>query len=248
MPFDTTTLDAPFTALAGFDWGADAAPLALIDAAVVAAHGDAALTSDLERRLGTIVSGASSRGAREFACRKLSMIGTKAAVPVLAARLGDVDDSHMARFALERIPAPEAAAALRQAMGSLRGDLRIGIISSLGGRRDAASVAPLAELLTGDATTAAAAAAALGRIATAEADAALAAVTPAPGPVAAAVIDARLACADALLAAGDRSAARAIYEAVAAMVGPSPTTHRDRAVRVAARSGVLDCLDDTASR
>ena len=37
MPFDTTTLDSPFTALAAFDWGADAAPLGVIDAAVVAA-------------------------------------------------------------------------------------------------------------------------------------------------------------------------------------------------------------------
>ena len=44
MPFDTTTLDSPFAALAAFDWGADAAPLGVIDAAVVAAHGDAALT------------------------------------------------------------------------------------------------------------------------------------------------------------------------------------------------------------
>ena len=63
MPFDTTTLDGPFTALAAFDWGGDAAPLGVIDAAVVAAHGDAALTANLEKRLGSIISGASSRAA-----------------------------------------------------------------------------------------------------------------------------------------------------------------------------------------
>jgi hypothetical protein len=248
MPFDTTTLDAPFEALAGFDWGNDAAPLAVIDAAVVTAHGDPALVADLEKRLAAVVAGTSSRAAKEYACRKLSMIGTKASVPVLVSRLGDADDSHMARFALERIPVPEAAAGLREALGSLRGDLRIGMISSLANRRDAASVGPLAAVLGADAKTAAAAAAALGRIASTEAAAALAAATPQPGPVAEAVIDARLACADALFAGGDRAAARAIYESVAAAVGAAPKTHRERAVRVAAKSGLLACLDDTAAR
>jgi HEAT repeat protein len=174
------------------------------------------------------------------------VIGTKASVPVLAARLADTDDSHMARFALERIPAPEAGDALRQALGTVRGDLVIGMISSLANRRDEASVAPLAPLVRGEsASVATAAAAALGRIATPAAAAALAAATATSGPVAAAVTDARLACADALMAAGDRAAAKAIYEAVAAAVGDAPQTHRDRAVRIAARSGVLACLDDT---
>ena len=248
MPFDTTTLDSPFTALAAFDWGGDAAPLGVIDAAVVAAHGDAALTANLEKRLGSIISGASSRAAKDYACRKLSMIGTAASVPALAPLLTDPDESHMARFALERIPAPAAADALRQALGKVRGDLVVGMISSLANRRDTASVKPLAALLAGDAKIAAAAASALGRIATAEAAATLAAAKVQPGPVADAVVDARLACADALLAAGDRGAARAIYEAVAAGVGDAPTTRRGRALRMAARSGILAALDDTVGQ
>ncbi len=247
MPFDTTTLDGPFTALAAFEWGGDAAPLGVIDAAVVAAHGDAALTADLEKRLGSVISGATSRAAKDYACRKLSMIGTAASVPVLVPLLADRDESHMARFALERIPAPAAADALRQALGTVRGDLVIGMISSLANRRDAASVKPLAALLGGDATTAAAAASALGRIATADAAAALAAAKIQPGPVADAVIDGRLACADAFLAAGNRGSAQAIYESIAARIGDTPTTHRDRVVRIAAQSGILACLDDTVA-
>lgn len=247
MPFDTTTLDGPFTALAAFDWGGDAAPLGVIDAAVVAAHGDAALTANLEKRLGSIISGASSRAAKDYACRKLSMIGTAASVPALAPLLTDPDESHMARFALERIPAPAAADALRQALGKVRGDLVVGMISSLANRRDTASVKPLTALLDGDAKLAAAAAAALGRIATPDAAAALAVANPQAGPVADAVIDARLACADAFLAAGDREAARAIYQSIATAVGGAPQTHRARAVRVAATSGLLTCLDDTVA-
>jgi hypothetical protein len=72
MPFDTTTLDSPFTALAAFDWGGDAAPLGVIDAAVVAAHGDAALTANLEKRLSSIISGSVSLASRTCSSHRLS--------------------------------------------------------------------------------------------------------------------------------------------------------------------------------
>ena len=61
------------------------------------------------------------------------------------------------------------------------------------------------------------------------------------------MIDGRLACADAFLAAGNRGSARAIYESLAARIGDTPTTHRDRVVRIAAKSGILACLDDTVA-
>jgi len=157
MPFDLASLDAPFAALKAYDWGGDAAPFKAIDDAVVAAHGDAALRTDLEKRFAAILGAGSSRAAKEYACRKLMMIGTAASVPALAALLDDTDNSHMARFALERIPAPEAAQALRTALGTAQGSLQIGMIESLGGRGDAASVPALARLLAGDAPVAAAA-------------------------------------------------------------------------------------------
>ena len=49
----------------------------------------------------------------------------------LAALLPDEKLSHMARFALERIPAPEAAKALREALSKTQGEVKIGVISSL---------------------------------------------------------------------------------------------------------------------
>ena len=33
----------------------------------------------------------------------------------------------------------------------------------------------------------------------------------------------------------------------AARIGDTPTTHRDRVVRIAAKSGILACLDDTVA-
>lgn len=238
MAFDIATLDAPFTALKAFNWGSDANAFKPIDAAVIAAHGDATLRGELEKRFGQLLGDDSSRATKEYVCRKLAMIGTAASVPALAALLTSEDHSHMARFALERIAAPEAADALRTALGKVQGALKIGMISSLASRGDKASVSAIAGLLGGDATVAAAAAEALGTLRTPEAAAALAGAK-AEGGVAAAITDARLACAEAFLAKGDRAAAKAIYESVNAAVGAEPKTHRERAVRVAAKRGLL---------
>jgi hypothetical protein len=247
MAFDRSTLAAPFSALATYDWGDDAGAFATLDAAVVAAHGDAALRSDLETRFAALLGSATSRAAKEYVCRKLSLIGTAASVPALALLLADADNSHMARFALERIEVPAAADAIRGALAKVTGDLKIGMISSLASRRDTASVPLFAALLVGEPAIAVAAAGGLGRIATPEAAAALAAAK-ATGPVADAVTDARLVCADVLLAKGDRAAAKAIFESINTAVGDAPKTRRERAVRMAARSGLFAALDDTVGR
>jgi hypothetical protein len=242
MAFDPASLDAPFAALATFDWGGDAKPLAAIDAAVLAAHGDPPLTAELETRFAAVLGSSASPAAKQYVCRKLSLFGTAASVPALSGLLADKDESHMARFALERIAGPEATAALRAALGTVEGNLKVGMLSSLAARRDAASVPAIAALVKGDSSLAAAAAEALGLVATPEAAAALAA-SQAEGVAAERVVDARLACADALAKAGDKAAARAIYEAIGKAVGEAATTHRGRAVRMAAQRGLFTTLE-----
>ena len=51
----------------------------------------------------------------------------------------------------------------------------------------------------------------------------------------------------AFLAAGDRPAAKAIFEAIAAAVATAPHTHRERAIRMAAQSGLFAAVDDTVA-
>jgi HEAT repeat protein len=241
MPFDLASLDAPFAALGAYDWSGDAGPLKVIDDAVVAAHGDASLCTELEKRLAVILGGGTSRAAKEYACRKLMMIGTAASVPALAFLLGDADNSHMARFALERIPAAEAAGALRDALGTVPPGLQIGIIESLGARGDTASVPALAAILAGETQVAAAAATALGRIQAPEALAALSAADPLAGSaLGPAVVDARLSTAESLLAAGNRAEAQRIYQSLADAVHGKPGA---KAVELAAARGILACLD-----
>jgi HEAT repeat protein len=247
MAYDPASLDKPLDVLKVFDWGGDTSAFQPIDAAVVASHGDQAARADLEKRLSALLGAGTSRAAKEYVCRKLSMIGTAASVPSLAALLPEKEHSHMARYALERIPTPEAADALRKSLGSVTGDLKIGMISSLAGRGDAASVPMLAALLAGDSRTAVAAADALGRIHTPEAVQALNnAGSVTDKAAAAAIVDARLACAETLLRQGKRPEAMAIYKSLAdaAATGTTPTA---KAAKLAAARGILACLDTTTT-
>ena len=147
------------------------------------------------------------------ACRQLAAVGGPEATPVLAGLLADPKLSHMARYALEPNPDPAAGKALREALATLKGELLIGVVHSVGMRRDAEAVGALARLLEGtDTQVAAAAAGALGRIATPAAAEALAR----PGRTAAkalraAVADASLRAAQSLLRRGQRKQAAAIY-------------------------------------
>jgi hypothetical protein len=243
MAFDLASLDAPFASLKTYDWGADAGFFKTIDDAVIAAHADASLRRDIEKRFSALLGDGTSRAAKEYICRKLSMIGTASSVPALAALLPHKDHSHMARFALERIGGPEAADALRKAFASLDGDLKLGMMASLAARRDTASVPLFAPLLKADEKTAVAAAKALGMIQDAASSQALAsAAAAASGKAAAAITDARLACAEAMLAEGKRSEAMAVYRQLEASAAGKPG---EKAAAIAAKRGIVACLDTT---
>ena len=81
------------------------------------------------------------------ACCQLARVATKQSVPTLASLLGDEKLSHMARYAMETIPDPSVDDALRDALGKLTGRPLLGVIGSLGARRDAKAVDAIAKLL-----------------------------------------------------------------------------------------------------
>jgi HEAT repeat protein len=170
----------------------------------------------------------------------LTIVGSAAAVPVVAPLLTDEYHSHMARFVLERIAAPEAAQALRDALPKVSGKMKIGVIGSLGGRRDTAAVPALCALLNDEkAPIARAAAIALGDIGSAEAAKALQECQPAAAETKQAVIDAQLACAETLLAEAKTAVALGIYKSLAG-------ENQGRLVRLAATRGMLNCAGKTA--
>ena len=228
-------LDQAFDALKTYDWGSDLNQLKPIDDAVIATQKDAAARKALETRLVEVLGSDASRDAKDFVCRTLMVIGSAAAVPALAALLPEHDHSHMSRYALERIPADEAARALRESLSKVSGPLKVGVIGSLGVRRDETSVPALAALLAdADTGVARAAAAALGDIATPDAAKALMTSRATNAEVPSAANDARLACADGLLAAGKKSEALALYKS---LVGEDQPKH----VRLAGTRGMLAC-------
>lgn len=227
-------LNDAFEALKKYDWGTDKAQVAEIDGAVTASHGKADARKDLEDRLNAALKSDISRDAKDYVCRKLAIVGTAASVPTLAALLGEEKHSHMARFALERIPGGEAAQALRDALPKLNGKLKIGVVGSIGARRDKSAVPALSELLKEyDASIARSAAIALGDIGTAEAGKALQGAKPS-AEARPSVIDAQLTCAEALLADSKQADALAIYKSLAGDEQP-------RLVRLAATRGMLAC-------
>jgi hypothetical protein len=219
----TASLDKAFEALKSYDWGSDIAALEPIDKAAQAAHGKPAARKELETRLAPVLKGNAPRAAKDFVCRKLALIGTALSVPALAELLANEDLGHMARYALERIPGPEADKALREALPKVNGRNKTGLIDSLGVRRDGASTARLAALLnSSEAQAAAAAAIALGEIGNSEAAKALEGYRRrAPKEFRSAAADASLVCAQRLLAFGKRDEALAILRALGAQEQPA---------------------------
>ena len=168
------------------------------------------------------------------ACQRIGELGAKEAVPAVSALLGDEHLSTYARYALEPIAEPSAGDALRAALTRLKGSLLVGVINSIGKRRDAKAGPALARMIyEADANVARAAAAALGSIggipAVKDLQAALAKTS---GLTRMAVADASLVCAERFLAEGKRDQALTLYASLSAPDIPS-------SVRLAAMHGII---------
>ena len=221
-------------ALKTYDWGTDPKALQPIDDAIISSHGDADARRKIEDQLTAVLKTEVSYDAKNMICRKLRVIGTAACVPTLAEFLGNEKMSHMARYALERIPADEAAAVMRDALPKLSSALKVGVLSSLGVRQDAESVPLIGQLLgDGDGAVALAAARALAAIRSPDAAKVLSESTPHEDAKAAAA-DASLACAESLLSDGKYADALEIYKG---LLKTAPAKH----VKLAVTRGMLAC-------
>ncbi|MCF7733548.1 MAG: HEAT repeat domain-containing protein, partial [Akkermansiaceae bacterium] len=172
-----------------------------------------------ETKLIAVLNSTADFNAKSDACRELAPIGTAAAVPALAALLADEKLAHMARYGLEPISDPAVDVALREALGKLKGHLQVGVIGSIGVRRDAQAVGALVGLLKdSDAEVQQAAARALGMLATAEAVTGLeAALAGAPPANQLALCEGLFRCAEARVAEGHAAPAIVIYDKLRAL-------------------------------
>jgi HEAT repeat protein len=169
-----------------------------------------------EQTLIDVLTSDAPKGEKTIACKKLAISGSGKSVPALAGLLHDAELAAWARIALEVIPDPAVDEALRAAMKRLDGRQRIGVIKSIGVRRDVDAVDTLTEHLGRDhVELATAAAEALGQIGGDQARAALVSALEADAePMRSEAAYACIVCADRLLAADKAMAAATLYDAV----------------------------------
>jgi len=212
------------SAIKAYEWGKSGAPLLAIDAEIRKLLGHAEHLAKLEEALLEILRSDASLAAKRGVCKRLGLIATERSVATLAAMLTSAETSDMARYSLERIPSPAVEATLREALPKTQGMVRVGIIHSLGYRKDSQAVAALGKLLEdSDEAVAQAAAWALGRMGGGEATRLLAArKDTAGGRVRSEVLDACLVCAEGLLAEGNKAQAEAIYNELNVEAMPEP--------------------------
>jgi HEAT repeat protein len=172
--------------------------------------------SDRELKLISVLQSDAPAAEKAITCKRLAVWGTQEAVPAIAPLLADEQLSSWARIALEAIPGQASDAALRDAMGKVQGRLLVGVINSIGVRRDAQAVTGLAaKLKDADADVASAAAVALGCIGGDEAAGMLLpTLADASAAVRPAVAEGCIRCAEKYLAQGNSAQAKKLYDAV----------------------------------
>lgn len=195
---------------------------------------DPAARKEEERKLLAVLSSDAPLFDKAKACQRLAVVGTAEAVPALAALLPDERLSHYARYALEPIPDPSVDSVLREAAfgpgaSKLKPEILIGIVNSIGARRDKLAEGGLVELLaSANPEIVAAAAEALGRLATPRASEALGKLLgsgfgtldePEKRKLRAAVGQACVLCAEGLAARGAKEDAVQMYGLVRRTLG-----------------------------
>lgn len=191
-------------------------------------------TMDATALIRILTDGTSSEFQKAKACQRAGELGPKEAVPALSALLSDERLNTYARYGLEPIADPSADDALRAGLSKLKGNLLIGVINSIGKRKDAKAAPALAKMIYGaDPDVARAAAAALGNIGGVSSMQELqAALVKTKGVTRMVVADASLVCAERLLLEGKRAQALALYASLSAPDMPKPA-------RLAAMHGII---------
>jgi len=238
---DQAKLDKAFQAVQSWDYGQNAGDLQYLADVVVAAAKDPALRKTIEGRIVKALAAKGTKASKSFLCRQLVVIGTPRCVAPLAKLLTDKDLSHMARFALERIPGAAADDALRKALAAADDPLKVGMIYSLGRRGCSAAAADLIKLLDSkNEGVVCASLVALSRLDSARAVQAVArARGAASGKRKGVATNAYLDCAARLAGAGKTAEATAIYEELSR---PTETW----TCRVAALKGLAAAQPDKA--
>lgn len=227
------TLEGPYAALLNYDFPKSRAALSAIEDDI--RNAKAEQYGHIEAKLlAALKNPQATPAAKQFACRMLERVGSDACVPTLTALLQDPQLSHMSRFVLERLPTQAAAEALRKGLETTNGNALVGVIASVGQKRDEVSIPKLKILaLNADPLVSKTAIGSLGKIGTAAAAKSLEELqSKAPKGLAEIVAEARITCARQM----PRAEATEIYKALTDAKYP-------QSIRVAALAGLISASD-----
>ncbi|HUV65065.1 MAG TPA: HEAT repeat domain-containing protein [Sedimentisphaerales bacterium] len=153
---------------AKLDYGQSDETLRLVDEYINATNGNSQLRGVIEQELVAILESDARLAAKQFACRRLLLIGTDTPAPILSRMLAS-DDPRVAEaacYAMASHPSAAMIKTLREALGKAKGSGLIAVINLVGDIRDYQSVRLLKSLATSqNGAVADAAIGALGRIA-----------------------------------------------------------------------------------
>ena len=141
-------LDPALQNITAYKFGESREALTKVADLVTASYDFPSIRLQLEKQFAVILGSDATLECKEFICRQLWFMGTDVSVPELAKMLTDEETSDMARYALENNPSPMADNAFREALKTAQGKALIGIINSLGERRDTESMEALKNLST----------------------------------------------------------------------------------------------------
>ena len=191
-------------------------------------------TMDATVLIRILTDASSTEFQKAKACQRTGELGPREAVPALSALLSNEKLNTYARYGLEPIADPSVDDALRTGLSKLKGNLLIGVINSIGKRRDRKAGPALAKMIyDADGDVARAAAMALGNIGGVSAMQELqTAIGKTKGMTRMAVADASLVCAERLLAEGQRAQALELYASLSAPGMP-------KSARLAALQGII---------
>ncbi|MHC4397121.1 MAG: ThuA domain-containing protein [Planctomycetota bacterium] len=234
------------TKIAAYQYGQSREPLTDLTDLIRSASDSSEGLKQIERQLLGLLNSDATLAGKQFICRKLSIIGTEQAVPALYRLLIYPETSDMARYALERIPGTAVDEALLKALPITVGQAKAGVINTLGMRGVREAVPALKILIyRSDQAMAAAAVAALGRIAGPDATQALdQARNRTGGELQQLVLDAYLSCADQFLAEDSLAEASEIYRQM--FIAPCECEVKP-SIRVAALRGVVVTTKEKAT-
>lgn len=120
----------PWVECARLEYGADRSYAWTVREQVIATPPDGRARVE-ERLLKSLVTAGRTDAGLAFLCQMLALVASAKSVPALAPLLRDAKTAESARYAIERIPGPEADAALRDALGTLTGVAKAGVAGSI---------------------------------------------------------------------------------------------------------------------